>query len=138
LFSNGVPNLDLAKSLSQELGEDRLIAAVDARGGRVAIHGWRTVLDLTPADAVRMLEPYVGEFLFTNVDTEGLMQGTDRKAIEAVRAATARAITAAGGITTEEEIQWLDGLGVDAVVGMAVYTGRLALPRMNPSRQDPV
>ena len=76
--------------------------------------------------------------MFTNVDTEGLMQGTDRKAIEAVRAATARAITAAGGITTEEEIQWLDGLRVDAVVGMAVYTGRLALPRMNPSRQDPV
>jgi len=138
LFTDSLPNVELARTLSGELGEDRLIAAVDARGGRVAIHGWRTVLDLTPTDAVRMLEPYVGEFLFTNVDTEGLMQGTDRKAIEAVRAATSRAITAAGGITTEEEVRWLDEMGVDAVVGMAVYTGKLALPRMNPSRQDPV
>ena len=138
LFRDNAPDLDLARALADALGADKLIAAVDARGGRVAIHGWRTVLELTPVAAVRALEPFFGEFLYTNVDTEGLMQGTDRKAIEAVRAATSRAITAAGGITTEEEIRWLDEMGVDAVVGMAVYTGRLALTRMNPSPQDPV
>jgi len=127
LFRNGSPDLDFARSLADALGPERLIAAVDARGGRVAIHGWRTVLDLTPEAAVRTLEPFVSEFLFTNVDTEGLMQGTDRKAILQVREATARQITAAGGISSQEEIDWLDSIGVDAVVGMAVYTGRLAI-----------
>lgn len=125
LFQDGRPDLTFARALADTVGPDKLIAAVDARGGRVAIHGWRTVLDLTPAAAVRALEPFFSEFLFTNVDTEGLMQGGDRTAIQAVRAATARAVTAAGGISTQEEIDWLDGIGVDAVVGMAVYTGRL-------------
>ncbi len=127
LFRDGRPDLDLARSLAEALGPERLIAAVDARGGRVAIHGWRTILDLTPAEAVRALEPFVSEFLFTNVDTEGLMQGIDRAAVVAVRNATSNAICAAGGITTREEIEWLETLGIDAVVGMAVYTGRLSL-----------
>src|SRR5206468_7064648 len=82
LFRDGHPDLEFARSLADTLGADALIAAVDARGGRVAIHGWRTMLDLTPAAAVRALELFVSEFLFTNVDTEGLMQGADRAAIE--------------------------------------------------------
>jgi phosphoribosylformimino-5-aminoimidazole carboxamide ribotide isomerase len=127
LFRDDMPDLDLARSLCDTLGEDRLVAAVDARGGRVVVHGWRSALDLTPVEAIHILEPFFGEFLFTNVDVEGLMQGTDRAAVEQVRAATKRQITAAGGITTEQEIDWLDSIGVDAVVGMAVYTGRLKI-----------
>jgi phosphoribosylformimino-5-aminoimidazole carboxamide ribotide isomerase len=127
LFRDGMPDLDLVRPLSDTLGEERLIAAVDARGGRVVVHGWRSALDLTPAEAIHILEPFFGEFLFTNVDVEGLMQGTNRAAVEQVRAATKRQITAAGGITTQQEIDWLDSIGVDAVVGMAVYTGRLKI-----------
>ena len=92
------------------------------------IHGWRTRLALRAADAVALLEPFVGEFLYTHVDREGLMQGTDMAAIEAVKAATSRPLTAAGGITTMEEVDYLDRQGIDAVVGMALYTGRLTLP----------
>ena len=80
---------------------------------------------MTPVEAVRALEPFFGEFLYTHVDLEGLMQGTDLAAIEAVRRRHPAEITAAGGITTQEEVDWLDGLGIDAVVGMAIYTGRL-------------
>jgi phosphoribosylformimino-5-aminoimidazole carboxamide ribotide isomerase len=127
LFRDDMPDLDLARSLCDTLGEDRLVAAVDARGGRVVVHGWRSALDLTPVEAIHILEPFFGEFLFTNVDVEGLMQGTDRAAVEQVRAATKRQITAAGGITTQQEIDWLDSIGVGAVVGMAVYTGRLKI-----------
>jgi phosphoribosylformimino-5-aminoimidazole carboxamide ribotide isomerase len=127
LFRDDMPDLDLARSLCDTLGDDRLVAAVDARGGRVVVHGWRSALDLTPVEAIHILEPFFGEFLFTNVDVEGLMQGTDRAAVEQVRAATKRQITAAGGITTQQEIDWLDSIGVDAVVGMAVYTGRLKI-----------
>ncbi|MBZ5555928.1 MAG: 1-(5-phosphoribosyl)-5-[(5-phosphoribosylamino)methylideneamino] imidazole-4-carboxamide isomerase [Acidobacteriia bacterium] len=127
LFRNGVPDLTFAQTLREAVGRDRVIAAVDSRGGRVVIHGWKTVLPLTAVDAVRALEPYCDEFLYTHVDTEGLMGGTNLDAIRAVRAATTRRVTAAGGITTREEIDELDALGVDAVVGMAIYTGALDL-----------
>lgn len=127
LFKDGVVDLDFARRLSERIGPDRLIAAIDGKGGRVVIHGWRTALELTPEEALGRLEPFFGEFLYTHVDLEGLMRGTDMPAIAALRAATSRNLTAAGGITTREEIDRLDAMGVDAVVGMAIYTGRLAL-----------
>lgn len=127
LFRGGAPDLPFARTLAAVAGTDRLVAAVDARGGRVVIDGWRTQLAITPAEAIRSLEPWVDEFLFTNVDVEGLMRGIDRSAIEAVRSATDKAVSVAGGVTTEEEIAWLDGLGMDAVAGMAIYTGRLKI-----------
>jgi phosphoribosylformimino-5-aminoimidazole carboxamide ribotide isomerase len=126
LFAGGEPDLAFARALSEAVGVDRLIAAVDSRGGRVVIHGWKTSLKLTAVEAVAALEPFCGEFLYTHVDTEGLMMGSDRDAILAVRHATSRRLTAAGGITTQQEVDDLDALGVDAVVGMAIYTGRLA------------
>jgi phosphoribosylformimino-5-aminoimidazole carboxamide ribotide isomerase len=127
LFRQGAVDLAFARALAEAIGTERVIAAVDSRGGRVAIHGWKTVLPITAVDAVRALEPYCGEFLYTHVDKEGLMQGTDIEAILAVRRATTRRVTAAGGITTVEEIERLDAEQVDAVVGMAIYTGQLPL-----------
>jgi phosphoribosylformimino-5-aminoimidazole carboxamide ribotide isomerase len=127
LFRGGGPDLAFAEALAASAGPARLVAAVDGKEGRVVIDGWRTRLDITPADAIRRLEPWFDEFLFTNVDVEGLMRGVQRPAIEEVRGATAKAITVAGGVTTEEEIAWLDGLGMDAVAGMAIYTGRLKI-----------
>lgn len=134
LFTPAGVDVAFARQLSEAVGPDKLIAAVDTKEGAVAIHGWRTRLALTPVEAVGLLEPFVGEFLYTHVDREGLMQGTDMAAIEAVRQATKRHLTAAGGITTLEEVEALDRLGVDAVVGMALYTGRIALPERPISR----
>ena len=82
---------------------------------------------MTAVEAVRVLEPYCGEFLYTHVDREGLMAGTDMEAVRQVAAATTRRVTAAGGITTRAEIDTLDAAGIDAVVGMAIYTGTLTL-----------
>jgi phosphoribosylformimino-5-aminoimidazole carboxamide ribotide isomerase len=127
LFLESGIDSSFARGLADAVGAERVIAAVDSRGGRVVIHGWRTPLDLTATEAVRLLEPFVGEFLYTHVDREGLMQGTDLKAIEALRMATTKRLTAAGGITTHEEIDYLDRVGVDAVVGMALYPGKLDL-----------
>src|SRR5436190_13811690 len=129
LFRDGAVDVVFARALAEAIGVGRVIAAVDSRGGRVAIHGWKTVLPITAVDAVRALEPFCAEFLYTHVDNEGLMQGTDIDAILAVRRATTRRVTAAGGITTWEEIDRLDADHVDAVVGMAVYTGQLPLDR---------
>jgi phosphoribosylformimino-5-aminoimidazole carboxamide ribotide isomerase len=125
LFKDGAPDIEFARQLADAVGSDRVIAAVDSRGGHVVIHGWTTPLPLTAVDAVRALEPYCAEFLYTHVDTEGLMGGTNHEAVLAVRRATAKRVTAAGGITTQQEIDDLDAAGVDAVVGMAIYTGTL-------------
>ena len=127
LFTNGAVDLAFCGELAAAAGQERLVAAVDSRGGRVVIEGWRTQLTITPVEAVRQLEPFFGEFLYTHVDREGLMQGTDMATIAAVRNATHRRLTAAGGITTAGEVAELDALGVDAVVGMAIYTGRMKL-----------
>ena len=129
LFRDGAVDVSFARALADAIGAERIVAAVDSRGGQVVIHGWKTALPITAVEAVQALEPYCSEFLYTHVDKEGLMQGTDMGAILAVRRATARRVTAAGGITTWEEIDHLDAAGVDAVVGMAIYTGQLPLSR---------
>ena len=123
----GIIKFDFARALVEAIGVDRIIAAVDSKGGKVVIHGWKTTLPITAVNAVKALEPYCGEFLYTHVDREGLMQGTDLDAIRTVAKATSNRVTAAGGITTREEIDALDAMNVDAVVGMALYTGTLAL-----------
>ena len=128
LFKNGEPDLEFARVLCDAVGRDRIIGAVDSREGHVVIHGWKAVLPLTAVEAVAALEPFCGEFLYTHVDNEGLMGGTNMEAIRAVARATARKVTAAGGIATRSEIDELDALGIDAVVGMAIYTRTLSLP----------
>lgn len=127
LFKNGDVDTAFAARLAEAVGANRVIAAVDSFEGKVVVRGWRESAGLTAVEAVRTLEPYCGEFLYTHVDTEGLMRGTDMEAIRRVREATSRPLTAAGGITTRAEIDLLDQMGVDAVVGMAIYTGLLAL-----------
>jgi phosphoribosylformimino-5-aminoimidazole carboxamide ribotide isomerase len=128
LFKRGSIDTGFAETLVAAVGRERLIAAVDSKGGHVVIDAWRTALPITAVEAIQRLEPFFGGFLYTHVDREGLLQGTDMPAIRAVRAATTREVIAAGGITTMEEVDELDRIGVDAVVGMALYTGRLTLP----------
>jgi len=130
LFGNDDVDVAFAERLAREIGPDRVIAAVDSRGGQVTIHGWRTMLPLRVSSAIQRLDPYCGGFLCTLVDSEGLMQGIDIDIVRSFRAVTTKPLVAAGGITTREEIDALDAIGVDAVVGMAIYTGRLALDEL--------
>lgn len=127
LFKGGRPDLEFARTLAETIGPERVIAAVDSKGGHVVIHGWKTPLPLTALEAIQALEPYCDEFLYTHVDKEGLMGGTDLGAILELRRATRKRLTAAGGITTKAEIDTLHEHDVDAVVGMALYTGKLTL-----------
>ncbi|MGH9313652.1 MAG: HisA/HisF-related TIM barrel protein [Vicinamibacterales bacterium] len=125
LFSGGRPDPAAARAFGDAVGRERTIAAVDSRWGRVVIRGWRENVDVATDDAIRALDPHVGGFLYTHVDTEGLMRGIDMAAVAAARAAATRPMAAAGGISTMDEVRRLDAMGVDAVVGMALYTGRL-------------
>jgi len=127
LFKDGRADVESAMRFADAVGVSRVIGAVDSKGGRVVTHGWKSSTGTTAVEAAKVLEPYCGEFLYTHVDKEGLMKGTDIAAIRAVRDATRRPLIAAGGVTTQAEIDELDALGIDAVVGMAIYTGALEL-----------
>jgi phosphoribosylformimino-5-aminoimidazole carboxamide ribotide isomerase len=116
--------------LDRAVGRDRILLALDSKGGRIVIKGWQEAVDLTAEQVIRKLEPFCGGFLCTYVDKEGMLQGTDLDWFRRLRAATAHEITAAGGITTIAEIQELADMKVHAALGMAVYTGRLDLAEL--------
>ena len=109
------------------VGKKRLMLALDTSRGRIVVKGWRTRTGLRAEDVIAQLEPYCSGFLCTYVDKEGMMQGTNLRWFRKLREATDLPITAAGGITTQEEIDALAAMGMDAAVGMAIYTGKLRL-----------
>ncbi len=115
------------KSLAAAIGRDRILIALDSKSGHIVVDGWRESTTLTAEEVLRTLEPYCSGFLCTYVDKEGMMQGTDLDWFRRLRAATALELTAAGGITTMEEVRALLAMDVHAALGMAIYTGRLSL-----------
>jgi phosphoribosylformimino-5-aminoimidazole carboxamide ribotide isomerase len=127
LIQNGAINVPFANDLAKEFGTDKLVFAIDARGGKIAIRGWKEITSITPLEVVRTLDEYCGAFLYTHIDTEGLMKGMPLEPVRELRAATSKQLIAAGGITTHQEIDTLHKMGVDAVVGMALYLGKLSL-----------
>ncbi len=127
LIQNGAINASFAQELAKAFGPERLVFAVDARAGKVAIRGWKELTTITPLEIVQALDQYCSAFLYTHIDTEGLMKGLPVEPVRKLRAATSKQLIAAGGITTHEEIDTLQKMGVDAVVGMALYLGRLSL-----------
>jgi len=125
LLSEGRINHDYARTLAEMFPMPALMFALDSRGGRVAIDGWRTNTAITPFDMIRELEPFCETFLYTHIDTEGLMGGIPMETVHAIKRATRRHLVVAGGITEQQEIDSLDALGIDAVVGMALYSGKI-------------
>ena len=117
--------LEFAAELKKALGEDALCFSVDTKGGKVAVRGWTESVDLTPEEAVTWLEDYCSAFLYTHVDTEGTMQGFPVDVAAVLRSTTAKQLIVAGGIRERREVDELDAMGVDAVAGMAVYSGAL-------------
>jgi phosphoribosylformimino-5-aminoimidazole carboxamide ribotide isomerase len=132
LIENGAVNVHFARSVAAEFGPEKLVFAIDAKSGKVAIRGWNEITNISPLEMIRQLEPYCCAFLYTHIDTEGLMMGLPLEAVRPLRTATKRQLIAAGGITTQEEVDRLHSMDVDAVVGMALYLGRLKLPDTIP------
>lgn len=130
-FNESGANVPLLESLVAAVGRERLIIALDSMHGRIVVKGWREAMSFTAEEVIRSLEPYCSGFLCTYVDKEGMMQGTDLDWFRRLRAATGHEITAAGGITTIEEIRALADMGVHAALGMAIYTGRLSLDELS-------
>ena len=127
LIKEGKINTAFAQDLSEIMGAQSLVFAVDAKAGKVAIRGWRESTPLTPTEMIEELDLYCGAFLYTHIDTEGLMQGIPLEVVRDLRSKASKQLIVAGGISTQREIDRLDQIGADAVVGMALYLGKLDL-----------
>lgn len=127
LLKDGRVNIEMAQALAHASAAARLIFAVDSRGGKVAIKGWKEGTDLTPEQMMCETEAYCGGFLYTHIDTEGMMTGMPLDVIQRLHDTTERKLIAAGGIRSMDEVDKLHAMGVDAVVGMALYTGKLGI-----------
>ncbi len=121
---------DWLSAMSQAIGRERLIVALDSKAGRIVVKGWSESTVFTAEEVVSELEPYCSGFLCTYVDQEGMLRGTDLDWFRRLRAATPLEITAAGGITTMDDVHALCDMGVHAALGMAIYTGRLSLEEL--------
>jgi len=133
LFDEAGVNIHAARQFADGIGAERLIAAVDGRGGRIAVSGWQRTLEVPVTRAMAAFEPFVGAFLATLIDGEGLMHGVDMTRATELRGATARQLIVAGGIRGLDEVRALGALRIDAVVGMAIYTGALSLEHATES-----
>jgi phosphoribosylformimino-5-aminoimidazole carboxamide ribotide isomerase len=131
LFSSGEGggsvNMEFAAELSQAVGPERLVAGIDTKAGRIAVKGWKAHVELTADEAIPKLDPFVAGFLYTHVDGEGMMRGFPMEAAVRLRKLSTRQLIVAGGIRSQIEVDDLDAIGVDAVVGMAIYTDAIAV-----------
>jgi phosphoribosylformimino-5-aminoimidazole carboxamide ribotide isomerase len=129
-FTDGGVDREFLTALCDAVGRERVVVALDSKGGCIVVKGWKESTGLTAESVLRSLEPYCSGFLCTYVDKEGMMQGTDLDWFGRLRAATSLEVTAAGGITTLDDVRALLGMGVHAALGMAIYTGRLKLDEL--------
>lgn len=120
-FGRGRPNLAFLKRLHDRVKKRQVMIALDTAKGKIVVHGWRTALRVRPSEVMAALEPFCAGFLCTDVDREGTMSGVNLEWFRELRTATKLPIVAAGGISSQREISALQKLGMDAVVGMALY-----------------
>lgn len=124
------PNFEFLKQICDAIGREKLIIALDSKDGRVVVKGWKESTSFTAAEVIARLEPFCAGFLCTYVDKEGMMQGTDLNWFQSLRNTTTHEITAAGGITTIDDVRALTDMGIHCAIGMAIYTGRLDLDEL--------
>ena len=136
-YGGGGVNEPFLAELGQAVGADRILLALDSKGGRIVVKGWREATVLSAEEVIATLEPYCSGFLCTYVDKEGMLEGTDLDWYRRLRRATSKELTAAGGISSIEEIQELRGLGIHSALGMAIYTGKLDLDELAVVEKGP-
>lgn len=142
-FESDKINHAFLKDLAPKLGATRLIIVVDALNGEIVTQGWRHRTGLDVFDVVKRIEKYSSEFLFTCVEKEGMMQGTDMSMVRKLARTTENRITVAGGVNSMDDVRTCARLGVDVQLGMALYTGKIDLAEgfiesLNWNRNQPM
>jgi phosphoribosylformimino-5-aminoimidazole carboxamide ribotide isomerase len=127
LISGEKIDIEFAKRLAGEIGPDKLVFSVDSKDGKLAVNGWRVTVPITAENAISILDQYCHSFLYTHVDTEGCMSGFPMHVARQLTKVTSKKLIVGGGINSLAEVNELNTMGVDAVVGMAIYSGAMAV-----------
>jgi phosphoribosylformimino-5-aminoimidazole carboxamide ribonucleotide (ProFAR) isomerase len=135
-FQSDGPNFEFLREIGNAVGREKLVLALDSKNGRVVVKGWKESTSFTAAEVIHKLEAFCEGFLCTYVDKEGMMQGTDLAWFQSLRNTTTHEITAAGGITTIDDVRALIGMGIHCAIGMAIYTGRLNLDELEQLQRN--
>lgn len=120
-------NKKFLEKLTERVPRKKIIVALDSFKGKVVVEGWKKKTNKTPFELIKELEPYCSEFLFTCVEKEGLMKGTDFDLIKKLKTNTKNELSAAGGISSIQEARKLERIGVKPIIGMALYSGKISL-----------
>lgn len=131
ILANGAKQIIIGTAANEEflskLPKDKVLVAIDSRQGKITVEGWTTQVNATPEDYIKRFDNFCSGYLYTIVDKEGMMQGTDIEAIKNIRSLTNKTLIAAGGISTIEEIVTLNKMNVSTQLGMSIYTGAINL-----------
>lgn len=122
-----VLNEEFLTELAAAIGKDRIIISVDAINGKIAVKGWTETVDIPLVEGAKQAEKFCSELLFTCVEKEGCMQGTNMDYVRALREAVKCRVVVAGGVSSVQEIKELEKLHCDVQLGMALYTGKVDL-----------
>lgn len=127
LQDNEILNTEFLEELVQTIGRQRIIISVDAIEGVIAVKGWKESAGIPLIQGAVAAEKYASELLFTCVEREGCMTGIDMNLVKELRQAVSCRLVVAGGVSSVEEIIQLEKLHCDVQLGMALYTGAVAL-----------
>lgn len=129
---------DLVQRLAEAFGSERVTVALDAKNGKVSIKGWTEESEHTPVEMGRNFEEKgAGSLLFTNIDSEGLLQGVNPAPTRELVESVSIPVIASGGVSSLEDLRTLKMIGAaGVVVGSALYTGRFSLGEAIEAVQD--
>lgn len=131
MLANGADKIIIGTAADEnflsKLPKDRVIVAIDSRNGKITVEGWKTDTEVSTQTQVQRFGDFCSGFLYTIVEKEGMLQGTNIEAYKEIRKITNKPIVAAGGITTTDEIKELEKLNISSQLGMSIYTGKINL-----------
>lgn len=131
ILANGAKQIIIGTAANEEflskLSKDKVIVALDSKKGKITTEGWTKEVDACAIDYIKRFDDLCAGYLYTVVDKEGMMQGTDIESIKELRKNTKKMLIAAGGISTIDEIKTLVKMNVSTQLGMCIYTGAVKL-----------
>lgn len=139
LSTAAINNPKLIEELADVFGSKHINVALDSKNGKVSIEGWKKQSEFTAVEmGIKFQELGAGSILFTNIDSEGLLQGVNTTPTEELVKSVSIPVIASGGVTSLDDLIALKKTGASAVVvGTALYTGKFTLPEaINIIRKD--